>query len=99
MSAARLSAGPMPPWLRHRGRRSQYSGGFGRLVTTCRPDSPDYLPREREVGDPAGGGDCLDVVGVLEAFQAVPDADAAAEHDRYLDQMHVVDEAGGEEVT
>jgi hypothetical protein len=50
------------------------------------------------VGDAAGGGDRLDVVGVLEGLQAVPDADAAAEHDRDLDEMHVVDEPGGEEV-
>jgi hypothetical protein len=50
------------------------------------------------VSDPAGGGDGLDVVGILEAFRAVPDADPAAEHDRYLDKMHVVDQPGGEEV-
>jgi hypothetical protein len=40
--------------------------------------SRDDLPREREVGNAAGGGDRLDVVGILEGLQAVPDADAAA---------------------
>src|SRR5215204_2637207 len=69
-----------------------------RPAVRCRHSGGD-LPREREVGDAAGGGDRLDVVGVLEGLQAVPDADAAAEHDRDLDEMHVVDEPGGEEVT
>jgi hypothetical protein len=64
----------------------------------CRISRAD-LPREREVCDAAGRGDRLDVVGILEGLQAVPDADAAAEHDRNLDEMHVVDEPGGEEVT
>ena len=50
------------------------------------------------MGDAAGGGDRLDVVGILEGLQAVPDAHAAAEHDRDLDQMHEVDEPGGDEV-
>src|SRR5437762_13145506 len=40
--------------------------------------SRDDLPREREVGDAAGGGDRLDVVGVLECLHAVPDALAAS---------------------
>src|SRR5436190_11093121 len=55
------------------------------------------LPPEGEVDDAAGRGDRLDLVALLEGLQAVPDADAAAEHDRDLDQMHVVDEPGGEE--
>ena len=74
------------------------------MVYACAPvqmwcgRSRGDLPREREVGDAAGGGDRLDVVGVLEGLQAVPDADAAAEHDRDLDEVHVVDEPGGDEV-
>src|SRR3954467_11416831 len=67
------------------------------LTVRCRRSRGD-LPREREVRDAAGRGDRLDVVGILEGLQAVPDADAAAEHDRDLDEMHVVDEPGGEEV-
>src|SRR5829696_5849353 len=62
----------------------------GRPAVRCRR-SRDDLPREREVGDAAGRGDRLDVVGILEGLQAVPDADAAAEHDRDLDEMHVID--------
>src|SRR3954454_7416269 len=53
---------------------------------------------ERQVGDAGRRGDGLDVVGILEALQAVPDADAATEHDRDLDEMHVVDEPRGDEV-
>jgi hypothetical protein len=68
-----------------------------RLAVRCRRSRGD-LAREREVGDAAGGGHGFDVVGVLEGLQAVPDADAASEHDRDLDEMHVVDEPGGEEV-
>jgi hypothetical protein len=68
-----------------------------RPAVRCRR-SRDDLPREREVGDAAGRGDRLDVVGILEGLQTVPDADAAAEHERDLDEMHVVDEPGGEEV-
>src|SRR5881628_2263518 len=72
-------------------------GVRARPAVRCRR-SRDDLPREREVGDAAGRGDRLDVVGILEGLQAVPDAHAAAEHDRDLDEMHVVDEPGGEEV-
>jgi hypothetical protein len=69
-------------------------------VEALSPRNPGrFIPREREVGDTAGGGDRLDVVGLLEGLQTVPDTDAAAEHDRDLDEMHVVDESGGEEVT
>src|SRR5215213_3519167 len=49
------------------------------------------------MGDAARGGDRLDVVGILECLQAVPDADASAEHDRDLDEMHVIDEPRGSE--
>src|SRR3954469_4779628 len=64
--------------------RCRTSGGLG--------------PGEGEVGDSRRRGDRLDVVRILQALKPVPDADAAAEDDRHLDEMHVVDEAGGEEV-
>src|SRR5687768_5204403 len=35
-------------------------------------------PGERQVGDPAGGGHRLDVEGVLERFEAVPEPRAPA---------------------
>src|SRR4029453_13122915 len=60
--------------------------------------SRDDLQREREAGDAAGRGDRLDVVGIIEGLQAVPDADAGAEPDPDLDEMHVVAEPGGKEV-
>ncbi len=42
--------------------------------------------------------DALDLVAVVQRLQAIPDADAAAEHDRHLDHVQVVDQARGEEV-
>src|SRR5262245_24083166 len=42
--------------------------------------------------------DRFDVVGLLEGLQAVPEPDAAAEKDRDLHDMHVVDQPCGEEV-
>src|SRR5918994_3999700 len=80
-----------------RTRLSFVSAGRVRAAAGCRR-SRDDLPREREVGDAAGRGDRLDVIGILEGLQTVPDADAAAEHDRNLYEMHVVDEPGDEEV-
>src|SRR4029077_5242185 len=50
------------------------------------------------MGDSAWGGERFYVVCILEVLQAVPDADAVAEHDRDLHEMHVVDQSGGEEV-
>ena len=81
-------------WLRTGGAARLLGPERRRRLVACRVG----LAGEGEVGDAAGGGDRLDVVVVLEALQAVPDADAAAEHDRDLDEMHVVDEPGGEEV-
>src|SRR3954447_1237926 len=79
-------------------RRRRASRWRSALLTVRCRRSRDDLPCEREVGDAAGRGDRLDVVGILEGLHAVPDADAAAEHDRDLDEMHVVDEPSGEEV-
>ena len=53
-----------------------------------RPSAPsDHVPGEGEVDDAARGGHRLDVVVVLDGLQSVPDADAAAEHDRDLDEV------------
>ena len=43
-------------------------------------------------------GDGLDGEALLDAFQAVPEAHAPAEHDRHDHHVQVVDEVGGEEV-
>src|ERR1700751_4312637 len=59
-------------------------------------DSPG--PGEGEVGDTAGCRDRLDLVIRLERFEAVPQPHPAAEHDRYLDEVDVVDEARRDEV-
>src|SRR4051794_26820431 len=56
------------------------------------------LAGEGEVRDTGRGGDGLDVEGLLDALEAVPETDAAAEHDRDLDEVHVVDEPSGQEV-
>ena len=50
------------------------------------------------MADASGGGDRLDVEGIIEGPQTVPGADAATEHDRDLDEVHVVDKPGGEEI-
>ena len=53
-----------------------------------RPSAPsEHVPGEGEVDDAARGGHRLDVVVVLDGLQSVPDADAAAEHDRDLDEV------------
>src|SRR5436309_13688827 len=48
--------------------------------------------------DSAGRGGGLDVVVLLEALQAVPEAYASAEQDRDHHRVHVVDEPGSKEV-
>src|SRR5215469_11090111 len=50
------------------------------------------------MGDAGGRRDRLDVVCLLQRLQAVPEPDTAAEHDRDLYQVHVVDQPFGEEV-
>src|SRR5215471_3939457 len=75
------------------------------LMTSCRqgrcsgirPRSP-ALGRERQMGDARGRRDRLDVVCLLQRLQAVPEPDTAAEHDRDLYQVHVIDQPLGEEV-
>src|SRR3954466_12658944 len=60
-----------------------------------------HLPlptRERHVRHAARRGDDLDVEALLDAFQAVPQADAAAEQDWDLHDVEEVDEAGRAEV-
>src|SRR4051794_441284 len=56
------------------------------------------LSVEDQVDDPAGDRDGLDLVVLLERLESVPQSDATAEHDRYLDHVHVVDQAGREKV-
>src|SRR5581483_418559 len=53
---------------------------------------------ERDVGDAAGGAHRLDGEALLQALQAVPERLAAAEDDRHDHDVHVVDQAGGEEL-
>src|SRR3984885_10191188 len=53
---------------------------------------------ERDVGDAAGGAHRLDREVLLQALQAVPERLAAAEEDRHERDVHVVDQAGGEEL-
>src|SRR5579864_1206028 len=53
---------------------------------------------KREVGDAAGGAHRLDGEAVLQSLQAVPEGLAAAEEDRHDHDVHVVDQAGGEEL-
>src|SRR6478752_7166976 len=80
---------------------------FGRVTPTdgvCRVPGPAWdvtsrrLAGEGEVRDTGRGGDGLDVEGLLDALETVPETDAAAEHDRDLDEVHVVDEPCGQEV-
>src|SRR6478735_6252195 len=53
---------------------------------------------EGEVGDAAGRGHRLDVEGVLERLEAVPQPDTPPEDDRHHHEVQVVDESGGDEV-
>lgn len=65
----------------------------------CWIDHHDRLSaREREVCDAARRRDRLDVVALLDGLEAVPQAHAAAEQDRYLHDVECVDQVGGEEV-
>src|SRR6185437_10093238 len=59
---------------------------------------PSSLGRERQMGDARGRRDRLDVVCLLQRLQAVPEPDTAAEDDRDLYQVHVVDQPLREEV-
>src|SRR5580700_12287218 len=52
---------------------------------------------EREVGDAVGCRDSLHVVLLLQRLQAVPQPNTAAEKDRHLHDVQVVDETGGDE--
>src|SRR5579871_560692 len=53
---------------------------------------------EGYVGYSAGGGGGFDLVVLVEAFEAVPEAYASAEQDGDHDDVQMVDESGGEEV-
>src|SRR4029079_3186452 len=55
-------------------------------------------PGEGQVRDAARGRDRLDVVVLLEPLQAVPDPDPASEHDRHLNEVHVIDQSGGQKL-
>lgn len=50
------------------------------------------------MGDGTGCGHRLDREARLEALEAVPQSLAAAEHDRYQNEVHVVDQVGFEEL-
>ena len=50
------------------------------------------------MGGSAGDGDGLHGVALVQPVQAVPEPDAAAEHDRHLHDVQVVDEVGGQEL-
>src|SRR4051812_41893348 len=54
--------------------------------------------REREVRDAGGRRDRLDGVVCLDPFEAAPQPPPAAEHDRSLERVDVVDEARRDEV-
>src|SRR5688500_5538495 len=78
----------------HRGgsslRRVRFKLGCNRALHT--------RARERQVRDSAGRGGGLDLILPLEPLQSVPEAYASAEQDRDDDDVHVVDEPGGNEV-
>src|SRR3546814_3393024 len=67
----------------------------GETAACCRC-SCDSLPHKGQVGDAARGRDRLDGVVPFERLQAFPDPNSAAQHDRHLDQVHVVDERSEE---
>ena len=50
------------------------------------------------MGDAAGGAHRLDGEALLQALQSVPEGLAAAEEDWHERDVHVVDQAGGEEL-
>jgi hypothetical protein len=54
---------------------------------------------EGEVGDAAGSRDRLVVVAIVHTSRGRPRGGRPSEHDRHLDEMHVVDEAVGQAVT
>ena len=59
----------------------------------CRP----LPPAEGDVGDAAGTVHGLNLETVFEPLQTVPEPLPAAQHDRYHDDVQVVDQAGGQE--
>src|SRR5918992_2969148 len=83
--------------MRHQSRRAwavrpyRHPPATQRCLT--RPSSS-----EGEMGDAARRRDRLHVVLLLKRLQTVPQPDAAAEQDRDLHDMQMVDEPGGEEL-
>src|SRR5918996_5908554 len=67
------------------------------LTSECAP-SGSRRPRERHMGHSAGRGGGLDLIVLLEAFQALPQARASAEQDRDHHDVHVVHKPRSEEV-
>src|SRR5579863_1846987 len=65
---------------------------------TVPPDRSNQTPTcERHVRDSARRGDSLDVVVLLETLESLPEANASAEQNRDHNDVHVVDEATGQE--
>src|SRR3954447_16050728 len=62
------------------------------------PSDVAVLPVPELVGDPARRGEGLDGEAVLEAAEALPEGDPAAEGDRHDRQVHEVDQVGLEEL-
>src|SRR5579875_612819 len=106
--AASSTSSPSP-YTRSRLRRRHHQPGRNhhrlRRISQARPPAAARMrlarasPGEGEVGDAAGGRHRLHAVLLLQRLQAIPQPDTAAEEDRDLDDMQVVDEPGGEELT
>jgi len=50
------------------------------------------------MGDAAGRRHRLDVEGILQSLQPVPEPDAASEQHRHLNDMHLINQPGGDEL-
>src|SRR6186997_598168 len=82
------------PW------RSALAGVRGDHSSRVVADSSDLSAGrsgEREVRHPARRGGRLDLVVLLESFQAIPQPDAPAEEDGHDHDMQLVDEPGRRE--
>ncbi len=68
----------------------------------CSPDRPTSArlsrPAEGDVGDPAGAVHGLNLKAVFERLQPIPEPLPAAQHDGHHDDVHVVDQVGGQEL-